>query len=186
MTIESHAYSILRTELGNLLSKDDQNVVLFHGTDHQSACDILFRGIDLCQGRQKRDFSYVSGFYLTENSEEALNWAKNTTAKPALLFFQVNRQEHLDNAKKLNLFGNDQKWREIVSSFRSGRKTAKTRKSLCAYDLIEGSVGKMRRNDSTDEITFEPKPSSYQMCLISGDFAETFRKNASSDYISRH
>ena len=51
VTIESHAYSILRTELGNLLTKDDQNVVLFHGTDHQSACDILFGRINLCQAR---------------------------------------------------------------------------------------------------------------------------------------
>ena len=180
VTVQSLASSGIRSILGGLVTKDNQNTVLFHGTDHQSACDILFRGIDLCQGRQKRDFSCGSGFYLTDNSEEALNWAKNTTAKPALLVFQVNRQEHLDNAKKLNLFENDQKWREIVSSFRSGKKTAKTRKSLCAYDLIEGPVGTMRRNDSTDEITFEPKPSSSQMCLISDDFAETFRKTLHS------
>ena len=180
VTVESFATSGIRSRLGGLVTKDDQNTVLFHGTDHQSACDILFRGIDLCQGRQKRDFSYGSGFYLTDNSEEALNWAKNTTAKPALLVFQVNRQEHLDNSKILNLFENDQKWCEIVSSFRSGRKTAKTRKSLCAYDLIEGPVGTMRRNDSTDEIMFEPKPLSYQMCLISDDFADTFRKTLHS------
>ena len=180
VTVPSLASSSIRSILVGLVTKEDQNTVLFHGTDHQSACDILFRGIDLCQGRQKRDFSCGSGFYLTDSSEEALNWAKNTTAKPALLVFQVNRQEHLDNAKKLNLFENDQKWREIVSSFRSGKKTAKTRKSLCAYDLIEGPVGTMRRNDSTDEITFEPKPSSSQMCLISDDFAETFRKTLHS------
>ena len=178
--VESLACSSIHSSLVGLLTKEDQNTVLFHGTDHQSACDILFRGIDLCQGRQKRDFSCGSGFYLTDNSEEALNWAKNTTAKPALLVFQVNRQEHLDNAKKLNLFENDQKWHEIVSSFRSGKKTAKTRKSLCAYDLIEGPVGTMRTKDSTNEIMLEPKPSSYQMCLISDDFAETFRKTLHS------
>ena len=180
VTVQSFASSGIRSILGGLVTKDNQNTVLFHGTDHQSACDILFRGIDLCQGRQKRDFSCGSGFYLTDDSEKALNWAKNTTARPALLVFQVNRQEHLDNAKKLNLFENDKKWREIASSFRSGKKTAKTRKSLCAYDLIEGPVGTMRRNDSTDEITFEPKPSSSQMCLISDDFAETFRKTLHS------
>ena len=103
VTIESHAYSILRTELGNLLSKESQKVVLFHGTDHQSACDILFRGIDLCQGRKKRDFSCGSGFYLTDNTEEALNWAKNTTAKPALLVLQLNRQEHLTDSEKIEI-----------------------------------------------------------------------------------
>ena len=180
VTVQSLASSGIRSILGGLVTKDNQNTVLFHGTDHQSACDILFRGIDLCQGRQKRDFSCGSGFYLTDDSEKALNWAKNTTARPALLVFQVNRQEHLDNTKKLNLFENDKKWREIASSFRSGKKTAKTRKSLCAYDLIEGPVGTMRTKDSTNEIMFEPKPSSYQMCLISDDFAETFRKTLHS------
>ena len=58
----------------DLISLEDGiTVVLFHGTGHQSACEILFRGIDLCQGRQKRDFSCGSGFCLTGNSEEALN-----------------------------------------------------------------------------------------------------------------
>ena len=178
VTIESHAYSILRTELGNLLSKDDQNVVLFHGTDHQSACDILFRGIDLCQGRQKRDFSCGSGFYLTDNCEEALNWAKNTTTKPALLVFQVNRQEH--STEKLNLFNDEQRWCEIVTSFRSGEKTARTRKSLAAYDLIEGPVSTMKTIESTGELVFSPKPLSYQMCLISDSCADIFRRTLHS------
>ena len=180
VTEEPLASSITRSKLSDLVPEDDQNVVLFHGTDHLSACDILIRGIDLCQGRQKRDFSCGSGFYLTDNSEEALKWAKNTTAKPALLVFQINRREHLDHAEKLNLFQNEQRWRGIVSSFRSGKRTAKTRKSLAAYDLIEGPVGSMRRNESTDEIVFEPKPSSYQMCLISDDFVDTFRETLHS------
>ena len=181
VTEESLAPGTICSKLSDLMSlKDGKTVVLFHGTDHQSACDILFRGIDLCQGRQKRDFSCGSGFYLTDNSEEALNWAKNTTAKPALLVFKVNRQEYLDHAEKLNLFENEQRWIEIVSSFRSEKKTAKTRKSLRAYDLIEGPVGRKRRNEVSDETVYDPKPSSYQMCLNSDDFADTFRKTLHS------
>ena len=181
VTEESLVSGTTRSKLSDLISlKDGKNVILFHGTDHQSACEILFRGIDLCQGRQKRDFSCGSGFYLTDNSEEALNWAKNTTAKPALLVFKVNRQEYLDHAEKLNLFENEQRWIEIVSSFRSGNKTAKTRKSLRAYDLIEGPVARKRRNEVSDETVYDPKPSSYQMCLNSDDFADTFRKTLHS------
>ena len=181
VTEESLAPGTICSKLSDLMSlKDGKTVVLFHGTDHQSACDILFRGIDLCQGRQKRDFSCGSGFYLTDNSEEALNWAKNTTAKPALLVFKVNRQEYLDHAEKLNLFENEQRWIEIVSSFRSEKKTAKTRKSLRAYDLIEGPVARKRRNEVSDETVYDPKPSSYQMCLNSDDFADTFRKTLHS------
>ena len=180
MTMESHAYSILRTELDNLLSKEDQNFVLFRGTDHQSACDILFRGMDLCQGRQKRDFSCGSGFYFTDNSEEALNWAKNTTTKPALLVFHLNRQKHLTDSEKLNSFNDEQRWCEIVTSFRSDVKTARARKSLAAYDLIEGPVSTMKTNESIGELVFSPKPSSYQMCLSSDSCADIFRQSLHS------
>ena len=124
-------------------------------------CPILFRGIDLCHGRQKRDFSCGSGFYLTDNNEEALNWAKNTTAKPALLVFQLNRQQHLTDSENLKLFNDEQRWCEIVSSFRSGVKTARTRKCLATYDLIKGPVSTMKTNESTGEFVFSPKPTSY-------------------------
>ena len=177
VTEESHATT--QSMFRDLVSEDEQNVVLFHGTDHQSASDILFRGIDLCAGRQKRDFSCGSGFYLTDNFDEALNWANSTTAKPAILIFRVNRREHLDDARKLNLYENGDKWREIVSSFRSGKRTAKTRKSLSEYDLIEGPAATVTRNES-GELVIEQKPSSYQMCLISDDFADKLRETLHS------
>ena len=181
VTEESLVSGTTRSKHSDLISLEDgKNVVLFHGTDHQSACYILFRGTDLCQGRQKRDFSRGSGFYLSENSEEALNWKKNTTAKPALLVFRVNRQKYLHHVEKLNLFENEQRWVQIVTSLRSGKKTAKTRKSLSAYDLIEGPMGRKRRNEMSDETVYDPKPSSYQMCLNSDDFADTFRKTLPS------
>ena len=169
-----------KSMLSDLVSEDEQNVVLFHGTDHQSAIEILFRGIDLCAGRQKRDFSSGSGFYLTNNFDEALNWATSTTSKPAMLIFQINRNEYLDDARKLNLNPeNVDRWREIVSSFRSGKNTAKTRKSLGEYDLIEGPASTVRGSES-GELVVEPKPSSYQMCLISDDFADEFRQTLHS------
>ena len=153
--------------------------VLYHGTDHNSAADILNRGIDLCCGRLKRDFSSGSGFYLTKSLDDALNWAKSTTSKPAILVFQFSRAEHL-KAKKLNLENDLEKWHEIVSSFRSGRRTARTRQSLRAYDLIEGPMATVRRNQTTDELTLEPIPLSYQLCLNSEDFADEFQRNLHS------
>ena len=103
----------------------------------------------MCQGRQKRDFSCGSEFYLTDNSEETLNWAKNATTKPALLVFHLNRKDHLTDSEKLNLFNDELRWCEVVTSFRSGVKTARTRKSLAAYDLIKGPVSTMKTNEST-------------------------------------
>ena len=35
------------------------------------------------------------------------------------------------------------------------------------FNLIEGPVSTMKTNESTGEFVFSPKPSSYQMCLIS-------------------
>lgn len=174
---ELDATRITQTLLSNSGPADERNVFLFHGTDHQSAADILDRGIHLSAGRQKRDFSCGSGFYLTKSLDEALNWTKSTTTKPAILMFQVNR-EYFDNARKLNLFENVEKWQEIVSTFRSGQGTARMEKSLSkeSLDLIEGPRATVRRSETCNDLVLEPIPFSYQMCLISDDFAEKFEQ----------
>ena len=109
-----------------------------------------------------------------------MNWATSTTAKPAILVFQVNHEENLNSAKRLDLNNDEAKWYEIVKSFRSGRRTAETRKSVSAYDLIEGPQARMRYDEASRMLLWKPKPSSYQMCLISDDFAETFEKTLHS------
>ena len=177
VTKESRAYRDTHTLFDSQSQGEQkQNVVLFHGTDHLSAADILVRGIDLCAGRQKRDFSCGSGFYLTRNLGDALDWAKSTTAKPAILAFQVDSRV-LDNSRRLNLFEHEDRWREIICSFRLGRRTAKTRKSLItSYDFIEGPIATLTTNGISGELAFEPRPSSYQMCLISDELAEAFQQ----------
>ena len=179
-TKESQVYSKTRTILEDSVPQDEQNVVLYHGTDHNSAKKILMRGINLYAGRLKRDFSCGKGFYLTTQMEHALNWAKSTTARPAILIFIVS-SERLNNARKLNLNEDEVKWREIVSCFRNAQQTAKMRKSLSqSYELIEGPMATATLNDPSGEWVFEPKPSSNQMCLISDEFAEEFEKSLHS------
>ena len=104
---------------------------------------------------------------------------QSTTAKPALLVFQVT-QQHLDGAKILSLNTDEERWGEVVSSFRSGRRTAKTRESLSSYDLIEGPQATVKRDATSGELVLEQKPSSYQVCLISEDFSENFEKTLHS------
>ena len=171
VTEESKASNTTQAILDEFLPGEEQ--LLYHGTDHFSAADILLRGIDLSAGRQKRDFSCGSGFYLTNSLDSALNWAKSTTAKPAILVFKVNGNI-LNDARPLNLINNEERWSEIVSSFRSGRRTAKTRKSLNSFDFIEGPVATLASSESSEEVVFEPKPSSHQICLISDEFGEKF------------
>lgn len=179
VTKESDAYGLASTAVSALMPQDDRNIALYHGTDHQSARQILIRGIYLNAGRQKRDFSCGKGFYLTTEMEDALNWAKQTTEKPAILIFAVDRTD-LSKTRKLNLYENEEKWREIVSSFKTATRTAVTRESVNQYDLIEGPMARMIRDETCDELVFQPKPLSYQICLISEVFAEEFEKTLHS------
>ena len=180
-TEESDAYSKAHTAL-SAIPQENQNTVLYHGTDHESAQQILFRGIELCAGRQKRDFSCGKGFYLTTSLEDALNWAKSTTARPAVLSFVVTSspEDVLQKARKLSLNGNEQ-WRNWVSLFRNDDVTSKMLQDLHSkYDLLEGPMAIVTTNETSSELVFEPKPSSYQMCLISDSFAEEFEKTLQS------
>ena len=161
---------------GILVQDDRKHTFLFHGTDHMSATNILTQGIYLNAGRLKRDFSHGKGFYLTKSMSNALEWANCTTAKPAVLIFRADRSL-LASAKKLSLFDNEMRWREIVHSFRSGRKTAKTRKSLSAYDFIEGPKATVKIDEESDELVVEQEPLTYQMCLNSSEFAKKFQNN---------
>ena len=85
--------------------EDEEHTLLFHGTDHDSAVDILSgRGIHLWSGRQKRDFSSGQGFHLTKNVNDALTWASSKTAKPAIVVFRVNNRTFSDSkTRKLAL-----------------------------------------------------------------------------------
>ena len=162
----------------------EQQVVLFHGTDHESTCDIMNgRGIHLGAGRKKRDFSSGAGFYLTKNLDDALSWACSTTVKPAILVFRVEL-DFLNKASKLDLNEGDglTKWREIVNFFRLDRGPRNIRSSLSAYDLIEGKSAIATRSETTNGnvLMFEQNPSSYQMCLISEKFAEMFQEKLHS------
>ena len=179
VTEESNVGNTTQAIRNGFLPRDEDHVLLYHATDHFSAADIFLRGIDLCAGRQKRDFSCGSGFYLTNSLDSALDWAKSTTAKPAILVFQVNHQT-LNDARRLNLDNNEERWSEIVSSFRSGRRTARMRKSLNSFDLIEGPVATLTASESSDEVLFEPKASSHQICLVSEDYAEKFHQTLHS------
>ena len=172
-SIETRAQDFLRDR--GLSDDQQQYMLLFHGTDHQSATNILNRGIYLPAGRQKRDFSSGKGFYVTKSLDHASKWARSTTSKPAILIFQV-KPEDLRNVKKLDLTSNSEKWRQIVHYFRSDEGPAymgkDTRK---AYDLIEGPVATASSSSETsDQLIWQPNHSLYQLCLISDEFAKKF------------
>ena len=160
------------------LSDDQRYMLLFHGTEHQSAANILNRGIYLPAGRQKRDFSSGKGFYVTKYLDQAIKWARSTTSKPAILIFQVQRNDLL-NAKKLDLTSDLKEWRKTVGYFRSDEGPAYIGKEIRkAYDMIEGPVATMSSSSETsDQLMWQPKKDpSNQLCLISDEFAKKFHQ----------
>ena len=184
VTKKSESSMITQSMLRKLELYVEQEVVLFHGTDHESACDIMNgRGIHLGAGRKKRDFSSGAGFYLTKNLDDALSWACSTTVKPAILVFRVEL-DFLNKASKLDLNEGDglTKWREIVNFFRLDKGPRHIRSSLSACDLIEGNSARATRSETTNgnALMFEQNTSFYQMCLISKKFAEMFQKRLHS------
>ena len=158
------------------LLDDQRYTLLFHGTDHQSAANILNRGIYLPAGRQKRDFSSGKGFYVTASLDQAIKWARSTTSKPAILIFKVKRDDLLQKARKLDLTSDLEEWRETVHYFRSDEGPAYKGKGIRKkYDLIEGPVATASSSSGTsDQLMWQPKHSSYQLCLISDEFAKKF------------
>jgi len=149
----------------------------FCGTNHESAIGILSgRGIHLPSERQKRDFSSGKGFYLRNNVNDALRWASSTTTKPDILVFRVNLGAFF-NSKTRKLGLTDQGQGRLCLHL----GLEKSHEILREYDLMEGPLATVGRrtplSNNGGEQVFEPKPSSYQMCVISDDFADCFEQN---------
>ena len=93
------------------------------------------------------------------------------------MIFQVERNDLL-NAKKLDLTSNLEEWRKTVHYFRSDEGPAYVGKEIRkAYDLIEGPVATTSSSSETsNHLIWQPKDSSYQLCLISDEFAKKFNQ----------
>lgn len=174
--------------LSELCKEQDQYTVYFHGTDQDSAKDILQRGVDLTTGRQRRDFSSGLGFYVTKDFRIALNWAKSITSKPALLIFQVQRS-FPDRFRKRSFLENCaddmMEWEKVVASFRSGNITSEIQKLVKDLDFMEGPEAILTGRNEIDELIFERKPRSHQMCFFSETIAEEFGRSLNSMIIYR-
>lgn len=157
----------IESKLYQLHLEDENQTVLFHGTDHESAKDIIDQGIDINLGKQKRDFSDGAGFYLTNDLDYSVNWAFSKTSRPAVLVYRVSK-EMLDSFSILSLCSEDKqtRWKEIVNQFRSGKPSKKLRKSLREIDFIEGPQA------SSSILPPIAREGSYQMCVISDKLAE--------------
>ena len=154
----------------------DNYEVFFHGTSHKSAQNIM-SGIDVNKGRQALDFSSKDGFYLGDNFEQALRWTTSRKhTPPAVLVFRVKRNQLRgeNNEKGLDLRNDQEKWKEVVTKFRSrdSDQIKEVRKCLEKYEFIEGPMA----------LSLHPKlkPGSYQLCVKKNNCAELFNQSIHS------
>ncbi|XP_046855070.1 uncharacterized protein LOC124448104 [Xenia sp. Carnegie-2017] len=106
-------------------SKDKDNELYFHGTDHSSAQNILENGIKLGKGREKGDLSHRDGFYMANDYEYSLT-QYSKKPKPALLIFCL-RPNNLNGFRELYLCDNrnEKVFVSVTQYFRAGRKDRK-------------------------------------------------------------
>ena len=154
----------------------------FHGTNHESALNILQEGIDITRGGQRLDFSDGEGFYITNSFSESIQYAKFARSRgsanhanlgAAVVIYNVNEEELNQKFRGLNLYSDLNFWRKVVKEYRQigkGKIDRDFREELEAYSFIEGPLSRGFTNGE-----FQQDSSNRgQLCIRSIKCAEEF------------
>ena len=154
----------------------------FHGTNHESALNILQEGIDITRGGQRLDFSDGEGFYITNNFSESIQYAEFARSQgsanhanlgAAVVIYNVNEEELNQKFRGLNLYSDLNFWRKVVKEYRQigkGKIDRDFREELEAYSFIEGPLSRGFTNGE-----FQQDSSNRgQLCIKSIKCAEEF------------
>ena len=160
-----------------MLPSNVKDEVFFHATTHESAQNIIEKGIILRKGEHYKDFSDGWGFYLGKDFDDVLStrWARNRPPCSAVLEFRVAEVELRGGKNGLDLQGKIDEWKEVIQEFRGG-PSRHFRKQMQQYDFIEGPLfgeGQSLKNPI-------PNEGSYQLCVMSQDCAKLFDQNLHS------
>ena len=172
----------IQNHLESILGDDFE--ILFHGTSHGNAQDIIENGIDVRVGQPRQDFSSSDGFYLGDSFDEAMKWpGSRGLPNSAVLVFRVKKTELRGDVKEkgLDLRGDENKkeWQGVVSQFRSGRPDRKFSKEMKEYEFIEGPMASMSKKNLN--LKYPPqKDGTYQLCVRKDKCAELFDKSLHS------
>ena len=136
----------------------------FHGTNHESALNILQEGIDITRGGQRLDFSDGEGFYTTNNFSESIQYAEFARSRgsanhanlgAAVAIYNVNEEELNQKFRGLNLYSDLNFWRKVVKEYRQigkGKIDRDFREELEAYSFIEGPLSRGFTNGEFQQI----------------------------------
>ena len=107
-------------------------MVLYHGTDEQSARSILEDGIDLFAGNIHTDFG--QGFYLTSDFSMATQWAKRKGlfTRGAIVSYQFNEEKAIQQLRCREFKEADLVWAQFIANNRNGFRGQ--------YELVIGQI----------------------------------------------
>ena len=177
-----NSHRSLYHSIPSLSSLDDNFKIFFHSTKHDSAKNIIEKGIILRKGGRFKDFSDGWGFYLGNDLEDALSatWARNKSQCSAVLVFLFAKAELKDfrNLNGADLQADIDEWKYVVRECRTTDRfpSEEFRKKYEHYDFIEGPLFGEGQG-VTDPI---PNDDSYQLCIKSTVCAKLFDKNLHS------
>lgn len=144
----------------------NRDVYLYHGTNEDSATNILQIGVKLFKGPAAKDFG--QGFYTTTNLEQAKHWASiRSRARHGSAILEYRLPRHLfDNFSTLFFLrkgedtGDNGYW-DFVRHCRSDRDASHMRgNDQSQYDVVMGPVAKrwdqlpLSIHDGYDQISF--------------------------------
>jgi len=159
----------------------DGSTLWFHGTDHESAMNIIQNGIDLEKGKNGGDFSDGRGFYLTSDYKFAHKWPQQMMKKPnsAVIIFEV-KSDTFSSRKGLQYHEANKDWENTVGFFRNGKDynwvdSRKKGQSLVRQPFILGPISKdgseKRRHNWCPKAR---NPQIFELCLKDDLLAEDF------------
>ncbi|XP_078663857.1 uncharacterized protein LOC144906983 [Branchiostoma floridae x Branchiostoma belcheri] len=96
--------------------------ILYHVTSHQSAREIVKKGIKLSVGKKDLDFSDSYGFYLAPEVDSCytLMFTRTVGARAILVYKVDDNAQGGFTSNMLDLTENDDLWKEVVTCFRRG------------------------------------------------------------------
>lgn len=143
----------------------------FHGTDHDSAIDIIRSGIKFKKARPT-DFSDEGGFYLSNSYQMAHEWAMTRNPKTsAVLVFELHNNNDSDLfacQDGMEFAEDDARWKKLVKYFRGGSEVQQStpRVERRQYEDLKYVFGPMA--GKVGGLRWRPKakrPIKFQLCI---------------------
>ncbi|CAG5114460.1 unnamed protein product [Candidula unifasciata] len=152
-----------------MVHTEPNEVVYYHGTTDTHATNILERGIDLKKSRARQDFSNGNGFYVTQDIDKAVEWAKRKArgGTGAIIAFRISKdleREEPHLSLEVHTARREQLWRKVVSYFRKGVYDSEVVSLVQNQKFITGPVSDVR----TTPYDFD------QTCIRDADYAKRF------------